>query len=208
MSLFNVVARHFGGEVKIIAPTRFPDSRGFFGIEYREDEFEELGIPDKFVQDNFSRSKANVLRGLHFQLHPSMAKLMRVTAGRALLVAVDIRPESPTFLKWVMTEASAGNGLQIWAPAYFARGFYALEDDTEVRYKCTGFFDSKSDKSIRWNDPAIGIEWPTQTPHLSDRDREAPTAAEFFGRSNASNIARTSRYQYTRQGIRQRLPQQ
>lgn len=187
MSLFKVVARHFGGEVKVIAPTRFPDDRGCFGIEYREDEFDALGIQENFVQDNFSRSKKNVLRGLHFQLRPAMGKLMRVTAGRALLVAVDIRKGSSTFLKWVTTEVSAENGLQVWAPAEFARGFYSYEDGTEVRYKCSGFFNAENDKGIRWNDPAIGVKWPTDTPLLSDRDSEAPTAAEYFGRGNGGN---------------------
>lgn len=198
MSLFKVVSRHFGGEVKVIAPTRFPDDRGFFGIEYRKDEFADLGIQENFVQDNFSRSKENVLRGLHFQLRPAMGKLMRVTSGQAMLVAVDIRPESPTFLKWVTTEASAENGLQVWAPAHFARGFYSYEDGTEVRYKCSGFFNAAYDKSIRWNDPIIGVKWPTDTPYLSERDQEAPTAEEYFGRTNAADRVRTSRHKRRR----------
>ena len=187
MSLFKVVAEHFGGAVKVIAPTRFADSRGFFAVEYREDEFQELGLPTRFVQDNFSRSAGNVLRGLHFQLRPAMGKLMRVTAGQALLVAVDIRKGSPTFLEHVVTQATAGNGLQVWAPADFARGFYSYDDGTEVRYKCTGVFDVDGDKGIAWNDPAIGIEWPSLNPQLSERDRTAPTAAEYFGRGNGGN---------------------
>jgi len=184
VSLFKIVAEYFGGEVKVIAPTRFPDSRGFFAIEYRKDEFRELGLPTEFVQDNFSRSADNVLRGLHFQIQPPMGKLMRVTSGRAWLVTVDLRKGSSTFLNHTVIEATEGNGLQVWAPANFARGFYSFEDDTEVRYKCTGFFDKDGDKGIRWNDPDIGIKWPTDTPYLSDRDRNAPTVEEYFGRGN------------------------
>src|SRR5579872_7567480 len=115
-------------EVVVIVPGIFEDSRGFFCETFRADQFEALGLPTAFVQDNHSRSVKGVVRGLHFQWEPPMGKLMRVTVGSAFLVAVDIRKGSPTLGKWVGIEASAENGKQLWAPAGFARGFCALTD--------------------------------------------------------------------------------
>lgn len=172
MSLFAVISEHFGGAVKVIKPTAFADDRGFFSPAYREDEMLALGIPDKFVQDNYSLSRAGVLRGLHYQL--GMAKLMRVTTGRAFMVAVDLRPNSPTRLRWFGIECSEENMLQVWAPATFARGFYAYETPTVVQYKCTAYFDTRTDSAVRWNDPAIAVNWPNSYPKLSERDKNAP----------------------------------
>lgn len=173
MNMFKVDAVHFD-EVKVISPTQtFPDSRGEFAVEFREDDFRELGLPTKFVQDNSSRSVKNVIRGLHFQINPPMGKLMRVTSGAALLVAVDFRSESQTYLQWVSVEASAANRVQVWAPATFARGFCSLTDNAVVRYKCTGYFDAQGDDAVRWNDPDIGVKWPITDPLLSERDRTA-----------------------------------
>ena len=179
MSLFTVNAEYFDGEVKVVSPTKvFSDNRGSFSVTYRADEFRAMGFPD-FVQDNSSVSVAGVVRGLHFQLNPPMGKLMRVSKGVALLVAVDIRPESPTFLQWVSIEASEHNRKQLWAPAYFARGFKAITD-IEVQYKCTSHFNSNSDAAILWNDPRIGVEWDVDFPILSERDRIAPTTLQYF----------------------------
>ena len=169
MAFFNLVASHFGGEVKVISPSApIVDHRGFFTPEYREDEFQALGLPTNFIQDNYSVSAQNVVRGLHYQLHPPMGKLMRVTKGKAWIVTVNLRT-----LEYVGYWCRPF-GYQIWAPAGYARGFYSDEADTEVRYKCTGLFNPEGDKSIRWDDPRIGIEWPSKNPILSERDRNAP----------------------------------
>ena len=168
------------GEVVVVVPDVFQDSRGFFTETFRADQFEALGLPTKFVQDNHSRSAKGVVRGLHFQWDPPMGKLMRVTAGAAFLVAVDIRKGSPTLGKWVGIEASAENRRQVWAPAGFARGFCALSEGTEIQYKCTGIYNNKAESAILWNDPAIGIQWPLADVTVSDKDRVARTLAEWL----------------------------
>lgn len=185
--LFKIESEHFGGEVKVISSTRFPDYRGYYTIPYREDEFTVLGLPTNFVQDNYSRSVKDVIRGLHFQLNPPMGKLMRVTSGKAFLVTVDIRPASPTFLEWLGMEVSEENGLQIWAPAEFARGICSLTDDCVVQYKTTGMFDAKADSAIRWDDPHIGIKWPVLDSIVSVRDQAAPLVTEAM-KSRMSRI--------------------
>src|SRR5215831_9994187 len=127
---------------------------------FREDQFKAMGLPNEFVQDNHSRSAKGVLRGLHFQWEPPMGKLMRVTVGSAFLVAVDIRKGSPTLGQWFGLEASAENRKQVWAPAGFARGICALSDIADIHYKCTGIYNSAAESGIRWDDPALGIQWP------------------------------------------------
>jgi dTDP-4-dehydrorhamnose 3,5-epimerase len=168
------------GDVVVVVPEIFQDSRGFFTETFRADQFEALGLPIEFVQDNHSRSAKGVVRGLHFQWGPPMGKLMRVTVGSAFLVAVDIRKGSPTLGKWAGVEASAENRRQVWAPAGFARGFCALVDGTEIQYKCTGIYNNKAEAAIRWNDPAIGIQWPLSDVTVSDKDRNAATLAEWL----------------------------
>jgi dTDP-4-dehydrorhamnose 3,5-epimerase len=168
------------GDVVVLRPGVFEDARGFFMETYRADQFAALGLPTTFVQDNHSRSARGVLRGLHFQWEPPMGKLMRVTAGRAFLVAVDIRKHSPTLGRWFGTEVSAEDKRQVWAPAGFARGFCVLSDFAEIQYKCTGLYNSKAESGILWNDPAIGIEWPVRDPVLSEKDRTARTLAEWL----------------------------
>src|SRR5580693_10167276 len=121
------------GDVVVLVPEIFQDDRGFFLESFRADQFQALGLPTQFVQDNHSRSARGVVRGLHFQWDPPMGKLMRVTLGSAFLVAVDIRKGSPTLGKWVGVEASDENRRQVWAPAGFARGFCALSDATEIQ---------------------------------------------------------------------------
>jgi dTDP-4-dehydrorhamnose 3,5-epimerase len=185
---FEVESRHLG-EVVVLAGKAFQDNRGLFMETYRRDQFEELGLPGIFVQDNHSCSKKGVVRGLHFQWDPPMGKLMRVTRGAAFLVAVDLRLSSPTLGKWVGVEASVENKKQVWAPASFARGFCALTDDAEVQYKCTGTYNSKAESAIRWDDPAIGIEWPVKNVIISDKDRNAQTLAHWLASENARQFA-------------------
>jgi len=168
------------GEIVIVAPEVFEDERGFFMETYREDQFKALGLPTSFVQDNHSRSKQGVLRGLHFQYDPPMGKLMRVTIGRAFLVAVDIRKGSPTLGKWWGTELSAENKQWMWAPASFARGFCVLSDWAEIQYKTTGLYNAATDIAIRFDDPGIGIKWPIADPQISERDRRAIPFAQWL----------------------------
>ena len=172
----------------VIVPEVFEDDRGFFFESYRVDQFRELGLPTEFVQDNHSRSAKGVVRGLHFQWEPPMGKLMRVTQGAAFLVAVDLRKGSPTIGKWFGQVFTAEEKKQLWAPASFARGFCALTDAVEIEYLTTGTYNAKGEAGIRWNDPAIGIEWPVPDPVLSDRDRNAPTLAEWLARPESDHF--------------------
>ncbi len=180
-----IESRHLG-DVAVLAHEVFEDERGFFMEVYRADQYKALGLPIEFVQDNHSRSKRGVLRGLHFQWDPPMGKLMRVTYGSAFLVAVDIRKGSPTLGQWFGVEVSTKDKKQVWAPAGFARGFCAVSDFAEVQYKCTGIYNPKCESGIRWNDPKIGIQWPVKEPELSGKDRQAQTLDEWLA-SPASN---------------------
>jgi dTDP-4-dehydrorhamnose 3,5-epimerase len=180
-----IESRHLG-DVAVLAHEVFEDARGFFMEVFRADLYKELGLPTEFVQDNHSRSKQGVVRGLHFQWDPPMGKLMRVTYGSAFLVAVDIRKGSPTLGKWFGAEVSARDKKQVWAPAGFARGFCVTSDFAEIQYKCTGIYNSKGESGIRWNDPKIGIQWPVKEPELSGKDRQAQTLDEWLA-SPASN---------------------
>ena len=173
---FTIQKELFNAAVKVIETQRFPDDRGFFMESYSAEQFKQLGIAKTFIQDNHSCSQKGVLRGLHFQWNQPMAKLMRVTSGAAFLVAVDIRHNSPTLGQWVGIEASAENGMQLWAEEGFARGFYTLEEDTEIQYKCSASYNPDGECEILWNDPRIGIEWPlTAPPILSSKDEAART---------------------------------
>lgn len=186
---FEVESVHLG-EVKVLRTLAFDDDRGYFMEVYRQDQFAALGITDKpFVQDNHSRSTEGVIRGLHFQWDQPMAKLMRVTVGTALLVAVDIRRGSPTFGEWFGLEASAENKKQLWAPPNFARGFCVLSDIAEIQYKCTAIYNPKGEGAIRWNDPRINIEWPVENPVLSEKDSKAPTLEEWLTSEAAEAFA-------------------
>jgi dTDP-4-dehydrorhamnose 3,5-epimerase len=176
------------GDVVVIVPEIFQDARGFFTETFRADQFKALGLPTEFVQDNHSRSAKGVVRGLHFQWEPPMGKLMRVTAGSAFLVAVDIRKGSPHLGKWAGVEASAENRRQVWAPAGFARGFCALSEGTEIQYKCTGIYSNKAESAIRWNDPAVGIKWPLSDVTVSDKDRNAAPLADWLRSPDSDNF--------------------
>jgi dTDP-4-dehydrorhamnose 3,5-epimerase len=180
-----IESRHLG-DVAVLAHEVFEDARGFFMEVFRADLYKELGLPTEFVQDNHSRSKQGVVRGLHFQWDPPMGKLMRVTYGSAFLVAVDIRKGSPTLGRWFGMEVSARDKKQVWAPAGFARGFCVTSDFAEIQYKCTGIYNPKGESGIRWNDPKIGIQWPVKEPELSGKDRQAQTLDEWLA-SPASN---------------------
>jgi dTDP-4-dehydrorhamnose 3,5-epimerase len=182
-----IESRHLE-DVVVLVPDIFQDSRGFFTETFRADQFESHGLPVRFVQDNHSRSAKGVVRGLHFQWEPPMGKLMRVTAGQAFLVAVDIRKGSPTLGKWVGTEASVENRRMVWAPAGFARGFCAMAEGTEIQYKCTGIYSNKAESAIRWNDPDIGIQWPLTDVTISDKDRNAATLAEWLRSPNSETF--------------------
>lgn len=166
----------------------FDDARGFFMEVYRQDVFEAAGLPSGFVQLNHSRSAHNVVRGLHFQWDPQMGKLMRVTAGIAYLVAVDIRMGSPMFGRWHGEEVSAENRRQIWAPAGFARGFCVLSEFAEIQYLCTGIYNSKGESGILWSDPEIGIDWPVTNPQISSKDREAQTLSQWCACQQAKHF--------------------
>jgi dTDP-4-dehydrorhamnose 3,5-epimerase len=176
-------------DVVVLVPEIFQDSRGFFSETFRADQFEALGLPTQFVQDNHSRSVRGVIRGLHFQWDPPMGKLMRVTVGAAFLVAVDIRKGSPTLGQWAGVEASTENRRCVWAPAGFARGFCAMSDVTEIQYKCTGIYNGKAESAIRWNDPAIGIKWPNEEAIVSEKDKNARLLAEWLASPDSNNFS-------------------
>jgi dTDP-4-dehydrorhamnose 3,5-epimerase len=164
----------------IIEPTVFGDGRGFFLESWNVARFREAGLAWEFVQDNHSRSGKGVLRGLHLQNPNPQGKLVRVVAGRAWDVAVDVRRSSAHFGKWVGVELSAANKRMFWIPPGFAHGFLSLEDGTDFLYKCTAFYAPADEVSILWNDPAIGIEWPLEgiEPLLSAKDKTARPLAE------------------------------
>lgn len=176
-----VESRHLG-DIVVVVPDIFQDSRGFFMETFREDQFQALGLPSHFVQDNHSRSVKGVVRGLHFQWDPPMGKLMRVTLGSAFLASVDIRKGSPTLGKWFGVESSAENRREVWAPAGFARGFCVLSEVAEIQYKCTGLYNSKAESGILWNDRQIGVEWPVKEPSLSAKDQKAQTLEQWLAR--------------------------
>jgi dTDP-4-dehydrorhamnose 3,5-epimerase len=172
----------------VVKPQIFRDERGFFSEVYRQDQFKNLGLPETFVQLNHSGSVKGVTRGIHFQWDPPMGKLMRVTVGKAFLVAVDIRKGSPTLGKWFGIEVSSENGFQIWAPAGFARGFCVLSDYAEIQYLCTGIYNNKGESGIRWDDPEIGINWPVANPILSKKDQTAQTFKEWLQKPESNNF--------------------
>lgn len=169
-------------DVKLLKPKRFGDQRGFFSEVYNKRALAEAGVELDFVQDNHSLSgKAGTVRGLHFQTAPfAQDKLVRVTRGRILDVAVDLRRSSPTFGRHVAVELSAENWLQLLVPVGFAHGFCTLEDDTEVMYKVTNYYSGAHDKGIAWDDPALGIVWPVSAGQatLSEKDRQLPPLSE------------------------------
>lgn len=173
-------------DVKIIEPSVFGDERGFFMETWNQKQFEELvtGKPTLFVQDNHSKSKKGILRGLHYQTENTQGKLVRVISGEVFDVAVDIRKGSATFGKWVGEYLSAENKRQLWIPEGFAHGFYVTSEVAEFVYKCTDFYNPKAELSILWNDNILDIQWPIEnTPVLSSKDAHALSIAEINARS-------------------------
>jgi dTDP-4-dehydrorhamnose 3,5-epimerase len=177
MSLFRKTAIP---DVILIEPKVFEDARGYFFEAYQKERFTEAGIPWEFVQDNQSRSQRGILRGLHYQIRQPQGKLVRVIAGEIFDVAVDIRRNSPTFGKWVGDHLSAENKWMIWVPAGFAHGFYVTSPAAEVIYKTTDYYAPQWERTIAWNDPAIGIDWPLGEvpPILSAKDAAGKLLAE------------------------------
>ena len=157
--------------VLIVQPRVFEDPRGFFMETYRQNVLAEAGIRDNFVQDNHSRSSRGVLRGLHYQLRKPQAKLCRVAQGEVLDIAVDIRVGSPTFGRWVSVLLSGENHKQLYIPKGFAHGFSVRSETADFLYKCSDYFDAADDRGVLWDDPAIGIEWQTPSPILSEKDK-------------------------------------
>jgi dTDP-4-dehydrorhamnose 3,5-epimerase len=162
--------------VLILEPTVFADARGFFFESFNARAFREAtDFAGDFVQDNQSHSLRNVLRGIHYQLVHLQGKLVRVAAGRVLDVAVDLRRSSKQFGRWVGVELSAENHRQLWIPPGFGHAFLALSDSADLLYKITDYWYAEHERAIRWNDPAIGIEWPLSgAPIVSDKDAAAP----------------------------------
>lgn len=172
--------------VYILEPTVFEDHRGFFMESYNKKDFEEIGLSYDFVQDNHSLSiKAGVLRGLHFQLNPkAQTKVVRVLEGAIYDVVVDLRKGSPTFGKWQGFILTSENKRQILVPKGFAHGILTLVPNTQIMYKVDEYYSPKHDRSIRWNDPDLAIDWPVSKPILSEKDANAPFLKEIIDEIN------------------------
>ncbi len=165
--------------VILVAPDVHHDERGFFLETYHRDKYAAGGIPETFVQDNQSFSRQGVLRGLHAQLRFPQGKLVRAITGEIYDVAVDIRPGSPTFGRWVGEILSSDNVRQLYVPPGFAHGFCVLSETAHVQYKCTDVYRPGDEIGVVWNDPEIGINWPVPDPVLNEKDRTAPRLAEI-----------------------------
>ena len=159
---------------------RFSDERGSFMETWRRDRFEALGIAETWVQDNHSTSSKGVVRGLHFQVDPEQAKLVRVAVGRAFDVVVDVRSTSPGFGRWESFELAADPPRVLFVPPGFAHGFCALEDETHLLYKVSSIYDAARERGLAWDDPDVAIEWPVADPVLSPRDQSLPRLADLF----------------------------
>ncbi len=162
----------------ILEPAVFGDDRGWFMETFNAAKFADAGLPAEFAQDNHSKSRRGVVRGLHYQLHEPQGKLVRCVQGSILDVAVDIRRNSPHFGKWTGVELTAENKLMLWVPPRFAHGFSVLSETAEVIYKCTTLWHQPSDRSLLWNDPAIGIDWRVSAPLLAPKDAAALPLSE------------------------------
>jgi len=165
--------------VLIVEPQRYGDARGFFMETYQTDRYAGFGIANPFLQDNLSRSSYGVLRGLHLQNPNAQGKLVTVMRGAVLDVAVDVRIGSPTFGRHVCVELSEENRRQFWVPRGFAHGFVVLSETADFFYKCDALYSPADEITVRWNDPAIGIDWRIANPSLSERDSKAPLLSEI-----------------------------
>jgi dTDP-4-dehydrorhamnose 3,5-epimerase len=167
----------------LIRPAVFSDPRGFFAETYRESDLaERFGIRDRFVQDNQSRSTRGVVRGMHFQPDPPIAKLVRCARGAILDVVVDIRPGSPTFGEWEGYRLDDERLEMLWVPAGFAHGFCVLSEVGDFAYLLSSVYDPATESQIAWDDPEVGVEWPISEPLLSERDKTAPRLSEIADR--------------------------
>lgn len=174
-------------DLYIIETQVFGDSRGYFMESYSEQDFKAAGLDMQFVQDNESRSKKGVLRGLHFQTQHTQSKLVRVVEGEVYDVAVDLRAGSPTFGKWEGVLLSAENKRQFYVSEGFAHGFLVLSDVATFQYKCTDYYAPEYEGGVRWNDPDIGIEWPLEGIEeviLSEKDQKQPMLKDFVAKGN------------------------
>ncbi|WP_068471358.1 dTDP-4-dehydrorhamnose 3,5-epimerase [Candidatus Protochlamydia phocaeensis] len=161
--------------LKLIKPKVFKDPRGFFLESFKQPLYEKMGIQEKFAQDNHSFSTKHCIRGMHFQSFPGQAKLVRVAVGKVYDVAVDIRPDSPTYGQWEAVVLDDQEHHQLFIPVGFAHGFCVLSEEAHVMYKVSTPYDPVHEKGFRWNDPQINIQWPTQQPIVSERDQQAPS---------------------------------
>lgn len=174
-----IVEKHLNG-VLLLKPRVFEDARGYFYESFNAETLKKIGIYDLFIQDNQSLSGANVVRGLHFQAPPyAQAKLVRVINGAVIDVVVDIRKGSPTYGQHYAVRLDATNKLMLYVPKGFAHGFTTLEDNTLFFYKCTEYYNKQSEGGILWNDPELGIDWGTNSPILSEKDKVNPSIRIF-----------------------------
>ena len=166
--------------VCVIEPVVHGDARGYFFESFHAEKYKALGIDAQFVQSNVSRSAQGVLRGLHYQWPNPQGKLVSVLEGEVYDVAVDIRRGSPTFGQWEAAMLTADNHRQLWIPEGFAHGFCVVSDSATFMYQCTALYDPKADAGVRWNDAAIGIDWPVAEPLLSAKDQQSPFLADVL----------------------------
>lgn len=164
--------------LKLITPRVFKDDRGFFKETYQQDRYHQMGIGTCFVQDNHSFSAKNVIRGMHFQLSPAQDKLVWVTEGKIFDVVVDLRKDSPTFGEWEGVYLDGESHAELFVPSGFAHGFCVVSEGAHVHYKVSSPYNATAEKSFRFDDPTVQIQWPSKAPILSERDRLAPTFRE------------------------------
>jgi dTDP-4-dehydrorhamnose 3,5-epimerase len=170
--------------VLIIEPKSFGDERGFFLETFQVERYRDLaGISLQFVQDNHSRSRRGVLRGLHLQKRRAQGKLVRAARGEVFDVAADIDPKSSTFGRWVGVTLSDTNHRQLWIPPGYAHGFVVVSETADFEYKCTDYYDPQSEGGVIWNDPDLSIAWPIENPALSEKDKRLPKLAELAARA-------------------------
>ncbi len=174
----NIIPTSLEG-ILIIEPDVFGDTRGYFLETYHQRRFQSAGLDVKLVQDNLSFSKKGALRGLHFQITHPQAKLVQALTGEIFDVAVDIRPKSPTFGKWLGTKLSEENKRQLFIPEGFAHGFCVLSESAHVAYKCSNYYNPEDEGGILWSDPVVAIDWPVKEPILSEKDQKYPSLKDL-----------------------------
>ena len=175
-------------DVILVKPTVIEDHRGFFMESYHIEKFKIGGIKSVFVQDNHAKSVQNTLRGLHFQVQYPQAKLLRCLKGKVFDVAVDIRQDSPYFGKWVGEELSEENRYQLYIPEGFAHGYYVMSETAEIAYKCSEIYHPQDEQGLRWDDPGIAINWPSQNPILSDKDAGLPQLTHYINTKKQTTV--------------------